>query len=204
MIPVFATAYFGSIAYFREVLRFREVTIETRETFPKQTYRNRCTILSANGPLRLTVPVEKPDGSKTLTKNIRVTQPNGSNWQQIQWRTIIAAYASAPYFEHYAPDIEQLIFLEEGNLVKRNTIITKRLAELFDVEIDLHFSENFVLPGSTLDFRFIDYEADFPQNYVPQTYTQVLFEKPEFHPNPSVLDLLFCEGPIGRKKLIDN
>lgn len=204
MTPVFATAYFGSIAYFRELLQFREVTIETCETFPKQTYRNRCTILSANGPLRLTVPVEKPDGSKTLTKNIVVTQPNGANWQQIQWRTIVAAYASSPYFEHYASEIEQLILLEENNLVQRNTIITKRLAEFFDMEINFHFSQDFITPGQSNDYRFIDYEADFPSGFTSKPYTQVLFEQPRFFPNPSVLDLLFCDGPMGRKKLIDN
>lgn len=204
MTPLFATAYFGSIAYFRELLRFPEVTIEASETFPKQTYRNRCTILSANGPLRLTVPVEKPQGSKTLTKNIFVTNPNGANWQQIHWRTIVAAYASAPYFEHYASEIEALVFHKEDNLVLRNTLITASMAHLFDLEIQLQLSEEFIHQGVEQDYRFIDFESELPENYTPKPYTQVLFDKPTFYPNPSILDLLFCEGPMGRKWLIDS
>lgn len=202
MTPLFATAYFGSIAYFRELLQFREVTFETCETFPKQTYRNRCTILSANGPLRLTVPVEKPQGSKTLTKNISVTNPNGANWQQIHWRTIVAAYASAPYFEHYAQDIKELIFHPEQNLIIRNVLITEKICELFDTSVQFQLSKQFSPEQYQNDYRFIDYEAEIPVGYTPQPYVQVLFDHPNFHPNPSVLDLLFCDGPMGRKKLI--
>lgn len=201
-MALFATAYFGSIAYFRSLLQYKEVVIEVCETFPKQTYRNRCTILSANGPLRLTVPVEKPSGSKTLTGNILLTDPNGTNWQQIHWRTIVAAYASAPYFEHYAQDIEALIFHPEQNLVVRNTLITEKLCELFDAPIQLQLSEQFSPQEHQHDYRYIDYEEELPTGYSPQPYVQVLFDKPSFHPNPSVLDLLFCDGPMGRKKLV--
>ncbi len=35
------------------------VTLDQNENFVKQTYRNRCVILSANGPLALTIPIKK-------------------------------------------------------------------------------------------------------------------------------------------------
>lgn len=59
------TAYFPPIAYF-SCLKKAEVTyIEQYENFGKQSYRNRCEIMTANGVIALTVPVAKAN-SKTL------------------------------------------------------------------------------------------------------------------------------------------
>ena len=54
MIPVFSTAYLPPIAYVVALVRYPEVYIETKETFPKQTYRNRAEIMTADpdGPCR--------------------------------------------------------------------------------------------------------------------------------------------------------
>ena len=53
------TAYFPPIAYF-SCLKKAEVTyIEQYENFGKQSYRNRCEIMTANGVIALTVPVAK-------------------------------------------------------------------------------------------------------------------------------------------------
>ena len=55
MAVVFPTAYFGSIAYFQQIMQHGSVSVEVWDTFPKQTFRNRCVILGAQGPLRLTL-----------------------------------------------------------------------------------------------------------------------------------------------------
>jgi hypothetical protein len=201
-MAVFPTAYFGSIAYFQQLLCFSAVEIEVWDTFPKQTFRNRCTILTPQGEQLLTLPVEKPDGSKTLTKDILVSDKQ-QDWRTNHWRAIRSNYASAPYFEHYASDIEELIYTREPNLVSYNSLITKKIAALFDCEIDLSLTSGFQLPGELRgDFRNVNFDNPSPDKYTITSYTQVLFEELRFYPNPSILDLLFCEGPMGRKKLI--
>lgn len=200
MPALFPTAYFGSIAYFRELLRFSEVSIEVHETFPKQTFRNRCNVLTAQGEQRLTVPVIKPDGSRSVTKDILISEQQ--DWRNLHWRTIFSAYGSAPYFEHYARDIEALIFRKEERLVDLNKAITETVVRLFDAEITLDMSSSFtkaVAPPEN-DFRDRSFDEASDKNMIP--YTQVLFTPSAFVSNLSILDLLFCEGPMGRKQLI--
>ena len=61
MRPVYiATAYLGPIQQYCKMLQYPEVRIETAENYVKQTYRNRCVIAAANGPLSLSIPIVKP------------------------------------------------------------------------------------------------------------------------------------------------
>ena len=74
------TAYFPPIAYF-SCLKKAEVTyIEQYENFGKQSYRNRCEIMTANGVIALTVPVAKAN-SKTLIKDLKIVYP--TPWQKL-------------------------------------------------------------------------------------------------------------------------
>lgn len=200
MKPLFPTAYFGSIAYFQLLLRYDSAVIEVCDTFPKQTMRNRCVILTPQGEQRLSLPVEKPNGSKSRTQEIRVVDKPG--WKNDHWRAIESAYAHAPYFEHYAPVIHELIFHPDAELVTYNSRITTTIARLFDCDLTLEPSTTFQ-PERELDFRSTPFhQADVP-GFRSFPYTQVLFTKDQdFSPNPSIIDLLFCEGPMGRKKLV--
>lgn len=201
MLPVFPTAYFGSIAYYQQLFRFEAVAIEQWDTFPKQTFRNRCTIPTANGIQRLTVPVEKPNGSKSLTKEIRISEQQ--DWRKIQWRTLFSAYGSAPYFEHYAQDIEQLLFSPIPDLLSFNMQISSMIAQLFDTEIRFVPTEDYIpVMDQKEDFRSYPFDSTDAPGFRNMQYTQVYFGQTAFYANMSILDLLFCEGPMGRKKII--
>lgn len=79
MRPVYiATAYLGPIQQYCKMLQYPEVRIETAENYVKQTYRNRCSIAAANGPLSLSIPIVKPDTLKCQTKDIRIS--DHGNW----------------------------------------------------------------------------------------------------------------------------
>ena len=96
------TAYFPPIAYF-SCLKKAEVTyIEQYENFGKQSYRNRCEIMTANGVIALTVPVAKAN-SKTLIKDLKIVYP--TPWQKLHFRGIESAYKNSPYYEYYIDDL---------------------------------------------------------------------------------------------------
>ena len=67
-----STAYLPPIQYVALLYKYGSAEIEIWEHYKKQTYRNRATILSANGPLDLIMPLEKDAGSKTLLKDVRI------------------------------------------------------------------------------------------------------------------------------------
>ena len=76
MRPVYiATAYLGPIQQYCKMLQYPEVRIETAENYVKQTYRNRCSIAAANGPLSLSIPHRQAGYLKCQTKDIRISRP---------------------------------------------------------------------------------------------------------------------------------
>ena len=90
MTPIFPTAYFGSISYYKSLFSFSSILIEGNENFIKQSLRNRCDIATSNGILQLSVPVRKINGSKTKSKVIEIS--NDTNWQKNHWKAIESAY----------------------------------------------------------------------------------------------------------------
>lgn len=194
MLPVFPTSYFGSIAYFKEVCKYDKIAIESKETYPKQTLRNRTVINTSNGHLRLTVPVEKPRGSRSITGEIMISD-NGK-WRAEHWRAIKTAYSSAPYFDHYGMEIEELIHSEKKDLVEFNTSITTRILDWLSFKTEITFTDDFI-EHTEINFRngFNDSkDTDSP-------YTQV-FETEPFNDSLSILDVILCEGPLARNLLL--
>jgi hypothetical protein len=90
----------GSAEWYRQFLANPSaVQIEVMESFPKQTYRNRCTITTPDGPLTLSVPVKRAD-SKQLTRDVEISYQQ--RWQHQHWIALMSAYKRTPYFDYYA------------------------------------------------------------------------------------------------------
>ncbi|AEA45546.1 WbqC family protein [Fluviicola taffensis] len=193
--PVFPIAYFGSVRYFQDLAQEKQVCLEISDHLPKQTFRNRMIILGSQGPQVLTMPLEKPAGSKTLTKDVVISYQQ--NWPTIHWRSLKTSYAAAPFFEHYASDIEQLLFKKFKFLVDLNLEINAFIQDAFQFSVESTLTETYETSYST-DYR----ESNYETLAMIGTYNQVLFTQKQFVPEVSILDLLFCEGPIGRKLIL--
>ncbi|MEG1635859.1 MAG: WbqC family protein, partial [Rikenellaceae bacterium] len=98
-MALFSTAYMANVLYYGTILCNGRCTIELNENYTKQTYRNRCTILSANGAINLTVPIVKISGEKMPIKEVKIDY--ATPWQKLHMRSIMSAYRNSPYFEHY-------------------------------------------------------------------------------------------------------
>jgi len=193
-----STAYFPPVQYFSKLLQFERIYIEQFENFSKQTYRNRCKILGANGIIPLVVPVVKGRGKKIKIRDLQISYD--TDWQRNHWRTIFSAYNSSPFFEFYKDDIFPFFAKQHKYLFDLNQEVLESLCELLEMETLTVFTEDFEkVPEHTLNFR----EALSPKkqkampdtNFNPKQYTQVFSEKFGFVPNLSILDLLFNEGP---------
>lgn len=191
---IFPTSYFGNLAYYQEIIKNSEILIEINEYFTKQTFRNRCEILTANGICSLSVPVKKVNGNKTLMKDITITDQE--NWRKDHWRAIESAYSSSPYFEYYESEIKELIYTNEPSLVLYNENINKRILSWIGFEIKTKYTEDF-LPYIEKDFR-IDLASKHKDSTSKFTeYIQTFGI--EFVPNLSILDAIFNLGPMTRK-----
>ncbi len=192
---ILSSAYFPPIQYFSTVLNCENIIIEQHENYSKQSYRNRCEILSSNGKQTLSIPIIKNSGSKQCIKDVKIDYKN--DWQDIHLKSLQTAYLSSPFFEYYIDALmpffeKQYTFLFDLNL----EIIEILLSEL-QIEKTINFSEEYNPEYDFSDFRnSIHPKKKFQtENFNALKYTQVFFDKFDFLPNLSILDLLFNEGP---------
>ncbi|MBQ4163222.1 MAG: WbqC family protein [Parabacteroides sp.] len=195
--PVYlSTAYLGPIQQYGKLLQYPEVCIETAENYLKQTYRNRCTIAAANGPLTLSVPIVKPDTLKCLTKDIRIS--DHGNWRHLHWNALVSAYNMSPFFEYYEEDFAPFYEKKYEFLFDFNEELRQLICELLDLYPIISYTEDYQ-PEVANDFR----ESIRPKHpgedptFCPKPYYQVFQDKYGFQPNMSIVDLLFNMGPEG-------
>ena len=97
-----SSAYLPPVQYFAHLQSAEQVWIEQYDHYQKQTYRNRCVIAAPDGPLSLTVPIEKPNTQKAFMRDIRIS--DHGNWRHLHWNAIESAYNHTPFFEYYKDD----------------------------------------------------------------------------------------------------
>ena len=198
MLTVFPIAFFGNVEYFKELANSSHPIFEVKEHILKGTIRSRCEILSPNGIQQLNVPLYRPNGSKTLIDQVELSTE--TDWQVKIWRSIKTAYASAPFFDHYGIEVEELIFNKEKNLCLYTNKITERILEWLSIPIDLKFSTEYIENSIIQDFRLENFNSLKEMPF----YQQVFSTGKEFYPNLSILDLVFCEGPMARNWLMNS
>ena len=206
---VLPTTYMGSVEWYRQFLANPSaVQIEVMESFPKQTYRNRCTITQPVGdeamrrlgerretgnslPLRegqgvglltLSVPVKRAD-SKQLTRDVEISYQQ--RWQHQHWIALMSAYKRTPYFDYYADFFRPFYEQETRFLVDFNEKIHEVIVELMKNNASIGVKKdniNNLCAAPTL-------------RLAKTTDWQGLDLEPCFGNGQSILDLLFEYGP---------
>ena len=180
---VLPTTYMGSVEWYRQFLANpSEVLIEVMESFPKQTYRNRCTItVPGNGyrvsdigeRLTLTVPIKRAN-SKQLTKDVEISYQQ--KWQHQHWIALVSAYKRTPYFDYYADFFRPFYERETKFLVDFNEGLHEVIVHLMANQAKGEEAKRLLGKNRTTDWQGLDLE-------------------PCFGDGKSILDLLFEYGP---------
>lgn len=188
------TAYLAPVSYYTVLANAVNVLFENFDSYEKQTYRNRCQIATANGVMALSIPIEKSNSEKVLTKDIRISTHN--NWQNQHWRAIESAYNSSPFFEFYMDDFLPFYTKEWTFLWDFNFEIQAKVLELLDCKIKMQPTTEY---KKTVDDDVIDLRNSFKPkllNTIIETkpYYQVFAQRFGFQKDLSVIDLLFNMG----------
>lgn len=195
-----STAYLAPIEYYSKFLCANSnIYIEQNENYIKQTYRNRCTILSANGPISLTVPIEAAGGVKTLMRDVRIAEHD--NWRHLHWNALVSAYNSTPFFEYYQDYFQPFYEIRYEFLFDFNERLRHMICDLLDIDTPKVKYTSEYISGKEID------GIDFRQNISPKKdwkisdphfishpYYQVFEHRFGFVENLSIVDLLFNMG----------
>lgn len=191
-MTLFTTAYFPSISYMARFLAEDEPVVEIWETYHKQTYRNRCRVMTANGVESLSVPVVKVNGNHTMTKDMAISPIEP--WQHIHSRCLESAYKASPYFDHYYDYLKPIFEGHFERLIDLNDAALGAVFKMLKVKKEIVHTTDYVRDCEN-DFREVfTPKKPFDANLFP-AYYQVFSEKFPFAPDLSVLDLIFNEGP---------
>lgn len=202
---VLSTSYFAPIQYYCKLIQYDTILIEQWENYSKQSYRNRCNIMGANGVLPLSIPVVKATHKKMLTKDVKISYD--TNWQKLHWKGIESAYKSSPYYEYYIDDLERFFNQKWDYLLEYNQEIQNTICEILEIDPKIQLTEDFVelKQEEIVDFRNAIHpkasKAILDNSFQAEEYTQVFSDKHPFASNLSILDVVFNLGPEGESYL---
>ena len=189
-MTILPLSYLPSVEYVARLLR-EQCVIDVGEHYVKRSERNRAYILSANKVMPLTVNVVGGNRPRLPMRDVEIDY--SKRWQHQHWVSILSAYKSSPYFDHYAPYLEPFYRREWRYLVDYNRELLEVLLRLLGSPMQLPLSEQYVeAHEGDLDLRPKHREGS---TFVAEPYFQNFSERMPFQPNLSVLDLLLCEGP---------
>lgn len=190
---IFPLFYLPPIEYFHQVKNSPYILIERYEHFPKQTYRNRASIHSANGKLDLIVPVLKGANVHTQIKDVKISYD--FDWQRLHWLSLQTSYRSSAFFEFYEDEFARFYETRFEYLFDYNSELLSVLLKLLKMDVSVSFTESYQSGYTELaDFRS-NIHPKIPSNFKTRPYFQVFEDRNGFMPNLSIVDLLFNQGP---------
>lgn len=194
-----SSTYLAPIQYYAKFLIADNIYIEQNDNYIKQTYRNRCSIVSANGPIALSVPVKHSSKDKVQMKDIRIAEHG--NWQHMHWNAIVSAYNSTPFFEYYQDDFYPFFHKKYSFLFDLNEELRILILDLLRIQLPrISYTDEYKTDfnSNESDLRDVIHPkkdwstADYGFKSIP--YYQVFDQKFGFIENMSIIDLLFNMG----------
>ena len=172
------------------------ILIEQHENYVKQTLRNRCTIDSPNGPLHLSIPIDKSNFvmGKCPMKDIVIS--THSDWQRQHWYALETTYFNSPFFEYLQDDFRPIYEREWHYLIDLNEALITTCFDLLDISPTI-VRTPYYMGIPRLEPKTLATSSAPSATIHPHPYYQVFQHKHGFLPDLSIIDLIFNLGKEG-------
>ncbi|HNQ67351.1 MAG TPA: WbqC family protein [Bacteroidales bacterium] len=196
MKAVIFSSYFPSNRYISKFIINDKITIDIYENFTKQTYRNRCNIMAANGISSLIVPIKK--NNHCVLKDVEIDY--SENWQMNHYRTILSAYKNSAFYDYYIPDILPLLTEKQKFLVDLNSKILEIVFKILNLSPVYDYSNKYIEDDDIKDYRNLihpkSHKSSEDKEFKQAEYIQVFSDRHGFVEDLSIIDLIFNMGPL--------
>lgn len=182
--------YLPPIHVMATYLQSAEVIFEAHENYQKGSFRNKCQIGTAQGPITLSIPLRRGKHQAQDIQSVLIS--NEEDWKTQHWRSIKTAYSNTPYFEHYDYLFKGIYIKDVELLWEFNRSMLKVVQQCIGTKIDFQLSNDYQKDYGVdvVDFR----KTKRPLRQIPE-YPQVHEEAIPFQSDMSILDLIFHLGP---------
>lgn len=184
------SCYVGPVELYALLWREREAEVEFCDHYSRQTKRNRCRIISSDGPMDLIIPVEKHEPD-TLGRDIRIAS---YGWQELHWRSIKSSYDGSPYLEYFEDELHPFYFKKYKFLYEYNLDYCRCLAGLFGIEAAIEPSSDYSREPEG-DYRRLALKKPGLDCFAEAEYYQVFAPRFGFRSGMGAIDLLCNMGP---------
>jgi hypothetical protein len=154
-------------------------------------YRNRYRIVTAAGPLLLSIPIIGGRRQSAALEDVRIDYTHA--WQRQHWRTLLSAYGRAPFFEHYAPGLEAIVLATYERLLDFNLATIEWLGKEMQINMSLKTIGQLANALEMLPMPDTHVLESGAADIKP--YHQVFEDRFGFVADLSAIDLLMNEGP---------
>ena len=173
------------------------VYIEACENYQKQSWRNRCRILAADGPAYLNFPIVHEGSHELPITKIKVDY--STPWVLKTKRAIASAYESSAYFDYYKDELFSILDSRPETLFELDMRIIRFFLSKTGIAADIRLTDTFQPSSGVDDYREILHpkrpNTVLKDLGLEKPYFQVFARKYGFTSDLSIMDLLFNEGP---------
>lgn len=173
------------------------VYIEACENYQKQSWRNRCRILAADGPAYLNFPIVHEGSHELPITKIKVDY--STPWVLKTKRAIASAYESSAYFDYYKDELFSILDSRPETLFELDMRIIRFFLSKTGIAADIRLTDTFQPSSGVDDYREILHpkrpNTVLKDMGLEKPYFQVFARKYGFTSDLSIMDLLFNEGP---------
>lgn len=197
LLPAF---YLPPVSYFHAIRSAGpHLLLDRFEHYPKQTYRTRAKIGTANGILELFVPIVHGRKEHVAMKDVRINYE--FDWQRLHWMSLQTAYRSSAFFEFYEDDFAVLYNKKHSFLFDFNILQLELILKCLKLNSSLTYTESYqdVQSGPDLRRAIHPKKQSLWADHTP--YYQVFQDKNGFLSDLSIVDLLFNQGPQSKSYL---
>ncbi|MDO4190516.1 MAG: WbqC family protein [Bacteroidales bacterium] len=206
---VLASVYLGPADYYSWLVN-RPTIIDPFVFYDRQTFANRCSIVTSGGVQNLSVPIEKPQ-PHTPMKKVKIAYT--TDWQALHYKAIESAYNSSPYFSYFKDELLTIYQTKYDTLFEWNNTLQRKILQWLGYDnLNVYYADHFVDCAENKNCGKIDLRTCIhpKKKCVPlharcmNPYYQVFQQRFGFVPRLSVLDMVFNIGREARILLNEN